>query len=134
MRAQIVTALALFFVIMVSGCTSKVGHDKVVGNFEVRYTYGTEKLQLHKDRTYVQSVFINGERAPKTNNGRWEFDEEYSEVILFDAMMVDDGFGRLEPAYWKTVPGASRLAARKSLGKVSLFHSGDRDFVFKKEK
>ena len=132
MRMQIITILTFAFVALLFGCSPKVTFDEVVGVYKVRYPYGTEELQLAKDGTYVQSVLIDGETTAKTNKGRWEFWEKESEVVLIDAMIVDDFFGHLKPSYWKIEPGLSIFSAKKSFGKVSLLINPDQGFAFKK--
>ncbi len=131
MRMQIIT-LTLTFIALLFSCSSKVTSDDVAGVYKVRYPYGTEELHLDKDGKYVQSVLIDGETSVKTNKGRWEFNKEESKVILTDAMIVDDFYGHLRPAYWKIEPGLSIFPVEKSFGKLSLVINSDQGFVFKK--
>jgi hypothetical protein len=132
MRMSVIIIMALAFSVLFSGCYSNVNFDEVVGNYKLRYPYGTEELQLNKDGTYVQTILIDSEKTPKTNKGSWEFDKEESEVVLNDALVVDDGFGKLKPRYWEIESGWWALGARKSFGKVSLAVNPDLGFAFKK--
>jgi len=132
MRMQIIMTLAFVLVGVFLGCTSKVNFDDVIGTYKLRYPYGTEELQLSQDGTYIQSVFIDGEATAKTNKGRWKFDKTESQIILIDAMIVDDFFGHLKPEYWKIQSGLSILPVKKSFGKVSLTVNPDQGFVFEK--
>ncbi len=87
------------------GCGARVKFDDVIGVYALRYPYGTEELTLRRNGTYIQSGLIDGERTPKVNRGRWKFNERESEVVLIDAMTVDDFFGHLRPEYWRIEPG-----------------------------
>jgi hypothetical protein len=87
---------------------------------------------LNKDGTYVQTVLKDGETTPRTNKGRWEFWDKESQVVLNDAIIVDDGFGKIRTRYWQSEPIAWNLHARKSFGKVSLGVNPDQGFAFKK--
>jgi hypothetical protein len=132
MRLQIITAITFVLVTLFWGCSSKVNFGDVIGVYKLRYPYGTEELRLAKDGTYIQSVLIDGETTAKTNKGRWEFREKESDVVLIDAMIVDDFFGHLKSEYWKIEPGLSIFSARKSFGKISLIVNPDQGFAFKK--
>jgi len=66
------------------------------------------------------------------NHGKWEFDKSESNVILIDAMLVDDFFGHLKPEYWKIEPGLAVFCVKKSFGNVSLVANPVQGFVFKK--
>jgi hypothetical protein len=132
MRMPVIVIVALVFSVLFSGCSSKVGFDEVVGSYKLRYPYGTEELQLNGDGTYIQIVLIDGETTPKANKGRWEFWDKESEVVLNDAMIVDDGFGKIKVRYWESEPIAWNLHARKSFGKISLDVNPDQGFAFKK--
>ena len=132
MRMQKIATLTFAFIAFLFSCSPKVTSDELAGVYKVRYPYGTEELQLAKDGTYIQSVLIDGESTVKTNKGRWEFKKEESKVILTDAMIVDDFFGHLRPAYWKIEPGLSIFSVKKSFGKLSLLINPDQGFIFKK--
>jgi len=132
MRMPLIVIIAFTFSVLFAGCYSKVNFDEVVGNYKLRYPYATEELQLNKDGTYIQTVLIDGETTPKTNKGNWEFDKKESEVVLNDALIVDDGFGKLNPHYSKIESGWWVLGARKSFGKISLGVNPDLGFAFKK--
>lgn len=132
MRMPVIVIMGFTFLVLFLGCSSKVNFDEVIGNYKLRYPYGTEELQLNRDGTYIQIVLIDGETTPKINKGRWEFDTEESKVILYDAMIVDDFFGHLGRDYWQIEAGLWDLSARKSFGKVSLGVNPDQGFAFKK--
>lgn len=132
MRLQIIISIALSFVVLIFGCSTKVSLDEVVGIYAVRYPYGNESLQLYNDGTYTQVIRIDGESNAKESKGRWEFDKDESKVILSDAIIVDDGFGKLKPNYRKLEPGLWILSAKKSFGKISLSFNPDQGFFFKK--
>jgi hypothetical protein len=132
MRTTLFAIVTLVFSFLLSGCYSKVTLDDVLGNYKIRYPYGTEELLLANDGTYIQTILIDGETTSKTNKGKWEFWEKESEVVLNEAMIVDDGFGKIKPHYWENIPIAWNLNARKSFGKVSLLINPDQGFAFKK--
>jgi len=132
MRMPVIAITVFACSVFFSGCSSKVSFDEVIGNYKLRYPYATEELQLNKDGTYLQRVLIDGETIPKTNKGRWEFWAEESEVVLNDAIIIDDGFGKLKAGYWQNEPIAWNLDARKSFGKISLGVNPDWGFAFKK--
>ena len=132
MRMSAISIIVFTFSVLISGCSSKVSFDEVIGNYKLHYPYATEELQLYRDGTYLQTVLIDGETIPKTNKGRWEFWVKESEVVLNDAMIVDDFFGHLKRDYWKIEPGLWNLSAKKTFGKVSLGVNPDQGFAFKK--
>src|SRR5574341_1219955 len=98
-KATIITAIALFAVTILSSCKSKISENEIVGNYEAHFPYGTEKLELHNDGTYLQTVIVNRGTVAKTNRGKWEFDEEYFDVTLYDALIVSTLFSPLDSIY-----------------------------------
>lgn len=129
---SVIAIIAFAISVLFLGCYSKVSFDEVIGSYTVRYPYGIEELQLNKDSTYIQTVLIDGETTPKTNKGIWKFREKESEVVLNKAMIVDDGFGKLNLRYGEIAPGHWVLGARKSFGRISLRFNPDWDFAFRK--
>ena len=132
MRMPVIAIMILTLSFLFSGCSSKVSFDEVIGNYKLRYPYATEELQLNGDSTYIQTILIDNEKTPKINKGRWEFWIKESEVVLNNAMIVDDGFGKIKARYLQSEPIAWNLHARKSFGKVSLIVNPDQGFAFKK--
>jgi len=131
--------LALSVSALCFGCSSDVTPSEVLGTYIVRYPYGTEELRLARDGIYEQSFLMDGDTTAKTNRGRWELEKKkpgilsYPEVWLYDAMLVDDNFGKPRPLYWKVEPGRSGLVVEKWFGKVSLVLNEDQGFVFRKK-
>ena len=130
MRMRII--IHFIVVVLLIGCSSKVNFDEVVGFYKLRYPYGTEELRLNKDGTYIQSVLIDGETNAITKAGKWKFDEEELDIILIDAMVVDDFFGHPKKDYRKTQPGLSAFAVKKSFWKIYLLVNPDQGFIFEK--
>jgi hypothetical protein len=126
-----INAIVVSVAVLLCGCSVQTV-DEVIGRYKLRYSYGTEELQLDKDGTYIQSIFIDGETTAKVNKGRWEFHKKESEVVLIDAMIVDDFFGRLKPEYWKIEPGLSIFHISKAFGKVSISVNRDQGYSFEK--
>lgn len=128
MRMQ--AKMTLLSVFMFLACSPEL--NDVTGTYKLKYPYGYEELHLKVDGTYVQTVFINDTSTIKTNEGKWRYDKKESEVILIDAMFVDDYFGHLKKEYWKIEPGLSIFYVQKLGRKISLIVNREQGFVFEK--
>jgi hypothetical protein len=74
--------------------------EKVYGSYVAPYSYGTERITLNRDGTFLQTVEMhNGSTA--SAKGTWEFAPNPSYVTLHGALIVDDGFGGVKGT-WQT--------------------------------
>ncbi len=104
---------AVFICFFAVGCTPTREVD-VFGEYVARYSYGTEKLLLRSDRTYIQEVTVDGEAAASIKEGTWTYRKgkgalDPARVDLDHCLVVDDGFGRLKPGYKEPFPGICGL-------------------------
>jgi hypothetical protein len=101
MRRVTYSMLALFVAFTLMACSMAVKRDKVPGTYIALYPFGTDKIMLNSDGTFVQQVTLSND-APATARGSWKFDANKSRVFLYGSMVVVDGFGNLK-ADWRTV-------------------------------
>jgi hypothetical protein len=88
-------------VVVLAACSTHVSSDRVRGSYVASYPFGTAKLTLESNGTFVQTVTIDGQ-APATAKGSWNFDATDSTISLHGAMLVVDGFGHLK-THWREV-------------------------------
>ena len=60
--------VALFVALTLMACSMAVRHDKVPGTYVAFYPFGTDKIMLNSDGTFVQQVTLNNE-GPATARG-----------------------------------------------------------------
>ena len=67
----------------------------LAGNYEASRSYGTERLVLLTNGTYLQT-FVTP-TAAHTNSGSWQFFPAAQQVVLTNALIFDDGKGNPAP-------------------------------------
>lgn len=108
--------------------------SELVGSYKIRYSYGSEELQLRDDGTYVQVVSLDrGGRA--SNSGKWEYREQEGDLELTAPLLVDDNYGKISSTWMSPKTGLWGLEAEKwPTGSITLYYSPDLDYRFKKMK
>lgn len=102
----------------------------VSGTYVVKYSHGTETLELRADGTYVQRYVASGKIESITNQGKWVLDAAAGEVDLFDIFKVDTG--RDEP---EIPPRRTRwlLKVVQRSGRIQMPIDPDRALLFEKQ-
>ena len=73
--------------LMLIGCSMTVPTEEVYGTYVATYPFGTDKITLNRDGTFVQRVEVKDEQ-PVTVQGRWEFDPKESQASFYGAMIM----------------------------------------------
>jgi len=101
-RARKITYIYFIFIlmIMIPGC-KQIKEEDLYGTWVAKYPFGTEKLVLYSNGEYYQhvNVIFNGISKSTTNKGRWKYDIQDRNITLENALVVDDGFGKLKKDY-----------------------------------
>ena len=84
---------------MVSACFFPDNVEEVYGTYLAEYTFGTEKLTLKSDGTYIQEVRISGNPGPLISTGKWNYDPTAHRGEAWNLYVVADGFGKLVQDY-----------------------------------
>lgn len=127
------TALLLATTILTVGCGYNISRDELIGNYKVTYSYGTEELALLNDGHYEQRIVVSGDTSPAIHSGQWDFSGgERAELVLHDALIVDDGFGKPNKEYRRVARGVRGIRASKSFGKLKLSINEDLDQAFER--
>lgn len=108
------TFMSISLVALVVSCSKPQSSD-VPGNYRANRAYGVEMLHLRPQGTYEQ-VFTSAS-VSRTNVGRWKLSAGDPSLFLYDALIFDDGWGRLASTV-KT--GVWCLQVEKFAGQVSL--------------
>lgn len=119
----------LSILLLLTSC-SDVGTNDIAGTYQCIYPYGNELLKLDANGSYKQVIQLSGMSA-KTNSGSWRYDQ--NNVMLENAIIVDDGFGKSKSDPFKIEEGYRGLEARKSWGKIKLIENEDQGFYFEKK-
>jgi hypothetical protein len=114
-----------------------VSSKDLIGTFTLRYPYGTETLRLDSGGHYEQSFVTNDGRDSANTRGKWELqqdalDKDAQNVILHDALLVDDNFGHLSSDYRAVQPGLHVFRIHKTFGAIELVRNEDKGFSYKK--
>jgi len=80
----------MIFAVLLIACKGPPTDAELVGEYVIQYSYGQETLSLKAGGSY-QQVFVSKEGNVLRNSGKWEM--RARELLLRDAMDVDDGFG-----------------------------------------
>ena len=131
MRLQLRSFIGILTIISLC-CGSKVEINEIVGSYIMQYPYGTEELLIEKRGYYMQTFRVKGENNVWTNKGKWEYDEKGSRIILLDAILIDDNFGKMRPQFWNEAKIDWMLGVKKASGTVYLRFNPDFDYTFKK--
>jgi len=116
------------------GCSVAITRNKVIGNYKVRYRYGTELLRLSADGKYSQVFVLDSTKAETRNTGTWEYKGGGEpQIILHNPLIVDDDFGKLSPTYSEPGRGMWILHPHSFLGKISLPVNEDLGLYFEKQ-
>jgi len=68
--------------------------EQLVGTYEIKYSFGTDRLILNADNTYEQR-FIDTAGNAYTNRGKWNFEGgRENQVALINAFDVCSAFGK----------------------------------------
>jgi hypothetical protein len=94
------TRILFVILVLILGCSTSVRQDKIFGTYLASYPFGTERIVLNIDGTFIQRVVVNNEE-PVVVTGHWKFNPSQSRVNLYDSMVVVDGFGNLR-ADWRS--------------------------------
>jgi hypothetical protein len=128
-------ALSISILACCVGCNSDVLRKDVVGIYKANYTYGVEDLKLLDDGHYEQTFLMSGDTTPKINSGKWELTKDTkkncTQVVLQDAMVIDDGFGKPNKDYWKIKAGLSIFCVSTFFGKTSIRINEELDLAYK---
>ena len=81
MRFGACPLLVIVVSVMSVGCSMTVPAEKAYGTYVASYPFGTEKLTLNHDGTFVQEVTIE-KQTQATARGSWTFDADKSRVEL----------------------------------------------------
>lgn len=89
----------------------------LVGVYVAKYPTGTETLTLNPDGTWLQEVRLKEppDSTPVSRMGSWTWDESAQRLRLHTAMPVNDGHGRINPAFQTDPGGGDYSLARKWL-------------------
>src|SRR5229473_2215766 len=89
---QIVTGL-LILLCVTDGCikAKPLTVSVVSGVYVVKYSHGTETLELRNDGIFTQRYICPAQEQPIVNQGKWALDVVSEEVDLFDALIFDTG-------------------------------------------
>ena len=117
--------------VIVFGFEGGVTRQEAVGVFVQRHRFATEILQLRDDGTYVQTVKVDNDAVPRTNQNRWRFVPtrgNQGDVELIDPMLVAyhmDSRGRdvprwdevARPGWWEPFSITFQLLGTKTWGR-----------------
>jgi hypothetical protein len=102
--------------------------EKVPGTYVASYPFGTEKLTLNADGTFLQEVTINSE-VPETVRGSWKFDGHDSRVNLYGSMVVVDGFGALRRDWRIVASGFVSMDVEMHWSKILIGSAGECPYI-----
>jgi len=88
----------LLLATMVSGC-KRIEVSELYGTYVAKHTFGVQKLSLNPNGEYIQEVSIEGASEVVTNRGKWRYNSTNQYVTLENALVVTDGFGKLNKDY-----------------------------------
>lgn len=117
------------------GCQANVQRDEIAGTYRLKYPYGIMHLIIKLDGTYQQLFGKTGEPLVLIKEGKWKLIRASGEtnLDLFEAALVDDGFGTYDPR--EATNGSWLLRVRRSLfGRIYLPVNEDQGFEFTKLK
>ena len=103
-----------FFValtILFSSCL-KVPLKDIYGTYVAKYSFGIDKIVLKNDGTYFQEVKIYDDPKFYNATGKWKLgndDEMITSLIIEDAFVVSDGYGRFNENFQAQEKGLSRV-------------------------
>jgi len=123
--------LVLIVLVVGAGVACTVTRDEVVGQYHLKYTFGTERLRLDADGTYEQ-LFEGSGVSNEHNKGRWELSGNGDQtVVLHNPVLVADPFGKARPTALRE-SGVALLKVKKWLGTVSLLLNDNQALRFEK--
>ena len=103
MRMPIGAKVAVVLVLLLTGasCETTVPQEEIWGTYVGRLPFGSERITLERDGTFVHKVVVDAPRNVVVRSGRWSYDRETERVSLDGCVNWNDGFGRLRPG-WDT--------------------------------
>jgi len=122
----LLSALAL----LIAACGNISNQTDLVGRYVCVHSFGIEILDLRKDGTYLQAVLIDRQPRPLANSGRWSFDAPGAALKLDSALLVTDGFGRLESFIDQPRVGTWVVPVESRFGKAVLRPNPDDEAAF----
>ena len=75
----------------------RVKTEDLQGTYTASYAFGSSSLTLSLDGSFLQRVSV-GEKT-MTRSGHWSFDTQRRRVVLDDALVPDDEFGKPRPNF-----------------------------------
>ena len=108
-----------------------LSESELPGTYELRYSYGVERITMSSDGSY-QQVFQSNKGDGFDNRDHWQLrsTNRVSTLILKGAVIVDDGFGNMAP---QRNQGDWLMPVRRGLfGGIYLVSNEDLGFEFEK--
>ena len=127
-RGRIYSATLLL--LLITACSINVPVERVFGTYTASYPFGTDKITLRRDFTFVQTVTLNNRDSAKTT-GRWEFDSDNSRsrVNLYGALNITDPFDNLQEDWKEPASGIVSLPVEEIWFRVQMTSSNEHPYI-----
>ena len=104
-----------FLAALVCSCARGFSVSDLYGTYVASYSFGTDKIVLKNDGTYMQEVTIKKEQIPYTTTGKWEYDKASNHVIIENCYIVSNGLGQLSKNYKALSQGPSIFPVERDM-------------------
>jgi hypothetical protein len=120
MRLDLSTFTVFLVTITLPACQAVTRTD-LGGEYIARYSFGTDRIILREDGTYLQEIVVQGDPEEAVQTGKWEYDSDsrgpfdLGTVYLYGCLGLNDGFGGLKRNYRQPSSICSFPVERESL-------------------
>lgn len=101
--------------VLLCSCTRGFELSDLYGAYIADYSFGTDRITLKEDGTYIQEIKINQDRMPYTTTGNWEYDKAANQVIIDNCYVISDGLGQLRKNFETISRGPSVFPVERDL-------------------
>lgn len=122
-----------------TACYSRLTAKQLEGVYTLHLTYGDVQLQLLSAGRFVQTASM-GDKGTATAIGTWTVWQRSGsaivpeeDVVLTNALVVDDGFGHLSRTWSQVTGGKSILRVAASSSSESLIMNDKLDLAYQRK-
>ena len=120
---RLILVMGLFF--LAAGCDGPVSEASLVGRYLCKYPYGIELLVLRPEGQYTQIIDVDAVDGTVVHHSVWRYNFESRQLVLVDALLIDDFFGSLNPDFATPAPGLSLIFVENTFGGPELHLNPD---------
>ena len=122
-----VWVVIVFLTLGLQACKSLDRAD-LVGDYVAEYSFGTDRLKLRSDGTYLQEIVVRGDPEKALQSGKWEYDSksrgpvDHGTILLYGCLGLTDGAGAKRGDYRQPSSICSYPVERESIlaGRLQL--------------